>query len=531
MIKKIEVYILAILFIFAFYCSLTIGSSWDELYEMTIGKDRLKYLFTFGSYKNFNFHIFTEFYPGFYNTFAILITKLFPSKFEIEVWHIVNTTFSILTVFGISKITSNLFNKTVGKIVFIICFTYPIFFGHMAINSKDTIIAFANIWSTYIFLRYIQKQNANPNRYILLSGLTIGLGTGVRLPFLVTLFPLLIFIIIDIFLLKKIINTKFSSKKFFLDLIKILTIAYLISIAFWPQAHLNIFFEPFRLFLEHIKHGGGGVPWILFNGQFFNTSELPSNYILINLLFKSPEFLLLSYLIFIFVLIFNNKFFIKKFSLFWTKISLIIFILLFPFIYFVFLPVKIYDGIRLFLFIIPYFCIIPGLAIYYLITHVKRKIILPISIIVSILFVYFLYNFITITPYHYTYLNRFNGNFSLADKKFENDYWAVSTKELINKIKKQKDFISKNKKIKLALCGVNHEIVMKELDKIKNFNYEIKHLFSNDFDYVIMTNRSQLDENDSTITNIKTCYQIVKGTDLFTVKRKGLILSTFREKF
>ena len=145
--------------------------------------------------------------------------------------------------------------------------------------------------------------------------------------------------------------------------------------------------------------------------------------------------------------------------------------------------------------------------------------------------IYFLYNFITITPYHYTYLNRFNGNFSLADKKFENDYWAVSTKELINKIKKQKDFISKNKKIKLALCGVNHEIVMKELDKIKNFNYEIKHLFSNDFDYVIMTNRSQLDENDSTITNIKTCYQIVKGTDLFTVKRKGLILSTFREKF
>ena len=50
MLKKVEISTLVILIIFAFYFALTIGSSLDEPYEMTLGKERLKYLFSFGSY-------------------------------------------------------------------------------------------------------------------------------------------------------------------------------------------------------------------------------------------------------------------------------------------------------------------------------------------------------------------------------------------------------------------------------------------------------------------------------------------------
>ena len=128
MLKIVEFFTLVLLIIFAFYCALIIGSSWDEPYEMTIGKDRLKYLISFGSYKYFDFHIHTKFYPAFYNMLAIFVTKIFPNKFEIEIWHLTNTTLSIFTVFGIYKITSNLFDKKVGKIVFLLCFLNPIFF-------------------------------------------------------------------------------------------------------------------------------------------------------------------------------------------------------------------------------------------------------------------------------------------------------------------------------------------------------------------------------------------------------------------
>ena len=46
MSKKVEISIIALLIIFAFYCALSIGSSWDEIFEMTRGEERLKYLFS-----------------------------------------------------------------------------------------------------------------------------------------------------------------------------------------------------------------------------------------------------------------------------------------------------------------------------------------------------------------------------------------------------------------------------------------------------------------------------------------------------
>ena len=126
MLKKVEIFTLALLIIFSFYCALTIGGFWDEFFEMKMGKERLKYLFSFGSYKYFDFYN-SRFYPGFYNTLAIFVTKMFPLKYEIEVWRLLHVIFSIFTIFGIYRISKTLFNKKVGKIVFLLCFLNPIF--------------------------------------------------------------------------------------------------------------------------------------------------------------------------------------------------------------------------------------------------------------------------------------------------------------------------------------------------------------------------------------------------------------------
>jgi hypothetical protein len=149
----IEISILILLFGFAIYCALIIGGSWDEIFEMKIGNERLKYLFSLGSYKYFDFYN-SRFYPGFYNVLNIFITKMFPIKYEIEIWHLTNLLFSIFTIFGIYKISSQLFNKKVGKIVFLLCILNPVFFGHMAMNAKDPLVAFAHVWATYVFLKY-----------------------------------------------------------------------------------------------------------------------------------------------------------------------------------------------------------------------------------------------------------------------------------------------------------------------------------------------------------------------------------------
>ena len=127
MSKKVEISVLTLLFIFTIYCALTTGSYWDEPYEMTMGKDRLKYLFSFGSYEYLHHYQHTEFYPAFYSTLAIFVTKMFPIKYEIEVWRLLHVTFNILAIFGIYGISKTLFNKKVGKIVFLLCFLSPVF--------------------------------------------------------------------------------------------------------------------------------------------------------------------------------------------------------------------------------------------------------------------------------------------------------------------------------------------------------------------------------------------------------------------
>jgi len=527
--KKIENLVILLLIIFSIYCALINGASLDVPFEMRMGKERLKYLFSLGAYSDYDFKD-VRFYPGFYNTFSIFITKMFPAKYEIQIWSLINLTFSFFTAVGIGKITEKLFNKKVGKIVFLLCFLNPIFFGHMSINCKDTIIAFANVWLTYLLLRYFETQHLKRgNKYVFLAGLVLGLGAGVRIVFVATLIPLFFLLLLEILFFKKIINSKFSVKKFCFDLIIVLAIAYFLIIAFWPHTHQNIIILPFKLFFESLNFSFGW-PWILFNGSYYFTDAVPKYYLITNLLYKTPEFILLSYAAFIYLFFSNKYFFTSQFNFFKTKIFFILFILIFPNLLIFINPYKLYDGLRLFLYLIPYLCIIPGLFIYYLFYNFKTKISKVFLLTISPFFLYYLFIFISLTPYHYTYLNILVGNYSEASKKFENDYWAVSIKELVKNISYEKSLLNTDKKVKMAFCGGHYKQTKPMLEAIKNFNFEAVDYRSEEYDYVIMTNRSQGDKNHELIEKVSSCFETFKGEDVISVKRNGLILSILRKK-
>ena len=91
--------------------------------------------------------------------------------------------------------------------------------------------------------------------------------------------------------------------------------------------------------------------------------------------------------------------------------------------------------------------------------------------------------------------------------------------------------ISNNTKIKIAFCGVPHNVAKKELNKLKNLKYEHKYLYAEDVDYIMMTNRIVEDKEENTLYNVKTCFEKFDGEDLVSIKRNGLILSTIRKKF
>jgi len=135
-------------------------------------------------------------------------------------------------------------------------------------------------------------------------------------------------------------------------------------------------------------------------------------------------------------------------------------------------------------------------------------------------------NFFKINPYQYTYINSFNGKFSNNVKKFENDYWGLSIKELIKKFENNYE-IDINKQYNFAFCGINNDIATYYLDKIDKLSYTKVHNNEN-YDFIIMTNLNNGNRLTKPI-NVKSCYEDFLGTDLYSVKRLGLKLSILRE--
>ena len=525
MIKNKQKILLFFLFSFSIYSALTVGESSDEIYNLSHGKAALEYLFSIGRINNQIYY--GEFYSPIYWSILYLLSKIAPFSYQIESTHLINLFFSFFVIFGIGKLSRELFNKKVGQITFLVLFLYPIFFGHMAFNNKDIIISLCHVWIFYLVLKYLKNQNIKDkaNRYILVIGFLAAVATGIQLVFLGSLISIFLFIIIDIFLFKKFINKDFNKNKFLFDLFKTFIFFYLLLSLFWIETHNNIFKLQLNFFLQNLSDEvWRGWPYTLVDGKYYFSLVAPKFYFILNFIFKSPEYFLLLYLFFIFTIIKIDNFYKKRFDSFYYKLFLIISILMLPtFVLFV-APFPIYDGMRLFLWSLPYFCIIPSLTIYYLIENQKVRKVKFTLITISILFIYFLYNFISLTPYQYTYLNIFNGQKNERYKRFESDYWGVSLKELI----KKSNFLKETKK--LTSCGINNTQAIKFYLN-KNKFYKIKMVSQNeDYDFIIMTNRITWGNDMENLDEAITCFDKFKGKDISTVSRNGLIISTIREK-
>ena len=529
-IKKNKINVLIFSFIiFLCYCSLSIGQSWDEAFHLNQGKIVLNYFFSLGKINaGENIHQ-TEYYSPIYWTLQYFITLIFPLQFKFEVAHLVNLLFSISTVIAFKQLGHQLFNKKVGIIFCTLLIFYPVFFGHMSINSKDTILAFCHVWFFYLVIKYLKKQNKDllSIKYLVLLSLVLAMGTGIQLMFIGSLIPVIIFCIFDILFFKKLTNKNFSIKKFLIDFIIIFLLTYTFLIIFWIDAHQNIFLLPGKFFIEFItkeeiisNNIWKGWPYNLINGKFFLSSEIPKYYVLVSFLYKSPEFIIASYFIFLLFFIKINKFLKLKFNNFSLKISLILILVIFPTLILYIIPYPSYDGLRLFLWFIPYTLIIPGLTIYFLMENFRSFKITSYSLVV--LFLFFIFNFFAYTPYQYTYLNILSGKNSSKNVKFENDYWGATLKELVKKVK-----LNKTSNLKISTCGLNNNLVKKHF---KANGYRKISLVSIDHaDYLLMTNRTTLKKNLNGTSEITTCFNLIEGKDIAIVKRMGVILSVLRK--
>ena len=507
-------------------CAVLIGNSWDLEHHLLLGKSTFNYLFSFGL---LNENItYREYYSSLYWTIVYFFSQFFPKNFEYEIFRLVNLFVGWLALFGFYKFGKILFNKDVGIIFFITLFFYPIFFGHMAINPKDTILAFCHIWIFYFVILYLKKQNNNFNSIKIISKVSflLALGMGIQLYFLASLFFIFVFIFLEIFFFHKIINKDFSLAKFIKDFFYILFIFYFILILFWIDTHGNIIIKPFELFLESFSTSRGW-PVNLINGELFYSSNAPKNYLLVSFINKSPEYIIILYVFFILFYLKIKNFSQDKFDNFNYKISYILLTLAFPTIIMFINPFPVYDGLRLFMWAIPYSMIIPSIVIYYFINNLNKYYNKLFFSLISVFFLYYIFIFFSYSPFQYAYLNLLSGQAANKNNLFVNDYWGTTLKALVIKIKKN-EILQKEENIKLYLCGVPSKIVKRELIKNSVNNIQIWYDGST-ADYIMLTNRLIISKNNNGKNEIIKCLDLV-NEELVSIKRLGHTLSIFGKK-
>ena len=114
-----------LLIFYTLYCSFNIGMSWDESFYQKTGEINLKYLLSFGQIDESFPSKFR--YSTLYWTVLSFINQMFPQKFNLEVYHILNSFFGLMTIVGLYKLNKILFNKPIAKISSIFLFLTPFF--------------------------------------------------------------------------------------------------------------------------------------------------------------------------------------------------------------------------------------------------------------------------------------------------------------------------------------------------------------------------------------------------------------------
>ena len=155
-LNKITLTSILLLSIFAVYCSLIIGISWDEYIANINALAKIDFLKSFG--KNLEYSKFEEFQsPGFYEVILAFLSNLFHKSWVYEGRHFFNFLLSLATLFGLFLLVKDNFNKRLALFTVLICLLNPFFFGMMSITVRDMPVCFAYVWSIYFFFKIHKK--------------------------------------------------------------------------------------------------------------------------------------------------------------------------------------------------------------------------------------------------------------------------------------------------------------------------------------------------------------------------------------
>jgi hypothetical protein len=449
--KDYQTYIvLTLFFSHQFYYVLKGGTTWDDLeIQKTTIRILDKAFWFFEDRTNpflgdFNFNL--EYYGYFVPVIVYIISNflisnvytsyLFENTLNIEIYssqdllsisrNIAINIYVLFSLIIIYFLISKFLSKNYAFYFLIFLILIPSFNGHALFNIKDIPFLIQYLIAVVLTINFdlpTSKLDGKSLRYLIFLGLIYGLVVLVRFNGYAFLFLLSFFKFINNY--KNSIN---NISTLLINSLIIYSVSFISLILFSPSAWNNPI-----VWLRGVYNTQFNLDWTggtLTNGIYVYATEMSPFYLTTWFSYKLPIVYIFTFFVSVFIyLLYKNKYFseLGKFSLYIISIVNLIFFILRPISY---------DGIRQYLFLLPFFVIL----FVETSNFINKK--FGINIFYSFLIfsiIYLIYSQNSLGPYKYVYFNEFVDENEITTDcekiggcgNWETDYWGYSIKELM----------------------------------------------------------------------------------------------------
>jgi hypothetical protein len=423
------------------------GITWDEPNQNQYGKYVLQYYETFCRDQAALNYLDAYLYGGLFDSIAALLVRLSPLE-EFETRHLLNALVGVAGVAGTWKLTRLLADARAGILAALLLFLEPSYFGHMFNNPKDIPFAAGYVWSLAYLLESVGHFPRPPTRLVLKLGVAIGLTLGVRVGG---------FMLLAYLGLAALAYGAFPAwfcgedtqaprlgerlKGLAGSVAGIAAIAYAVMLASWPWAQQNPLIRPFQALVSMSRFGleeSGLVARVLLAGEYVHAKHLPASYLPHYFAVKLPELALAGAgcgaLMAIWFVVRGNA---GEERLPSVRYALLAAALSAPVVYAILHKAVLYDANRHFLFAVPLWCAVSGVALEKLFRilggTVRWKRWAAGLVLVAALLPQ-TYALVRLHPHQYVYFNSLVGGVKGAQGRYELDYWGNSYKEAVEKL-------------------------------------------------------------------------------------------------
>lgn len=434
---RVAILILAAVAVIATMTFRDYGLGWDDYTHSQYGDLLLKlYASGFTDKRALSFVNLYE-YGGGFDIAAALAAKVLPFGL-FETRRLIGAAVGIIGLFVTWRLARRLGGPFAGLGALVLLATCPLYYGHMFMNPKDAPFAVAMAVLLLGVVRAVEEYPNPDARSIVLVGIGLGATFGSRILAVVAA-P---YIAIALLLIMVVESRRLGMRdgiarlgQFIRALLPGLAVGYILMGLLWPWSIVSPL-NPLRSLFYFDKFFE--KPWKeLYEGALVSVPNMPATYLPHLFLLKLPLMMLVLGLAGLAgALVMSMR---RKTPV--TRRAAFLIVALAPVV-----PIAIamaarpalYNGVRHFIFLVPPFAVLGGLATTWLFEHARRYGQLAISTLAALCFVGIAAPVTAITrlhPYQYVYFNELAGGVRGANGNYMLDYWGLAFKQAADQLR------------------------------------------------------------------------------------------------